>query len=166
MGGYYKTPLEATLPVDMQIKDQKRRPRLTLVFIIDKSGSMGETSGGVAKVELAKEAAIRSLDLLAPTDKVGVIAFDDRASWVVPITGLDQHDAIVNSIGTIRATGGTDILAAVQAVAQVLPGDDGTVKHIILLTDGGAPSAGIAELVRKMHDENNITFSRDRKSVV
>lgn len=159
VGGYYKTPLEATLPVDMQIKDQKRRPRLTLVFIIDKSGSMGETSGGVAKVELAKEAAIRSLDLLAPTDKVGVIAFDDRASWVVPITGLDQHDAIVNSIGTIRAAGGTDILAAVQAVAQVLPGDDGTVKHIILLTDGGAPSAGIAELVRKMHDANNITFS-------
>ncbi len=159
VGSYYKTPLEATLPVDMQIKDQKRRPKLTLVFIIDKSGSMGGTSGGATKVELAKEAAIRSLDLLASTDKVGVIAFDDKASWVVPITSLDQHDAIVNSIGTIRASGGTDILSAVQAAALVLPGDDATVKHIILLTDGGAPSAGIADLVRKMHDENNITFS-------
>ena len=159
VGGYYKTPLEETLPVDMQIKDQKRRPRVTLVFIIDKSGSMAETSGGVAKVELAKEAAIRSLDLLAPTDKVGVIAFDTIPKWVVPITSLDQHDAIVNGIGSIRADGGTDILAAVQAVAQVLPADDGTVKHIILLTDGGADPTGIVELVKKMHDENNITFS-------
>src|SRR5436305_15271330 len=116
----------------MQIKDQKRRPRLTLVFIIDKSGSMGETAGGVTKVELAKEAAIRSLDLLGPTDKVGVIAFDDTASWVVPITSVDQHDAIVNGIGTIRADGGTDILAGVKAAAAVLPADDATVKHIIL----------------------------------
>jgi len=159
VGGYYKTPLEETLPVDMLIKDQKRRPRVTLVFIIDKSGSMSETSGGVSKVELAKEAAIRSLDLLAPTDKVGVIAFDDTASWVVPITSLDQHDAIVNGIGTIRADGGTDILAGVKAAAAVLPGDDGTVKHIILLTDGGADSAGIPELVKQLHDQNNITFS-------
>jgi hypothetical protein len=159
VGGYYKTPLEATLPVDMQIKDQKRRPSLTLVFIIDKSGSMAETSGGVTKVELAKEAAIRSLDLLAPTDKVGVIAFDDSAAWVVPITSLDQHDAIVNGIGSIRASGGTSIMAGVQAASLALPGDSSNVKHIILLTDGGADPAGIAELVRQMHDANNITFS-------
>jgi uncharacterized membrane protein/uncharacterized protein YegL len=159
VGGYYKTPLEETLPVDMLIKDQKRRPRLTMVFIIDKSGSMGETSGGVTKVELAKEAAIRSLDLLAPTDKVGVIAFDDVASWVVPITSLDQHDAIVNAIGSIRADGGTDILAGVKAAAQALPADDANVKHIILLTDGGADPTGIAALVKQMHDQNNITFS-------
>jgi hypothetical protein len=159
VGGYYKTPLEETLPVEMQIKDPKRRPRLTLVFIIDRSGSMSETAGGVTKVELAKEAAIRSLDLLSPTDKVGVIAFNDAAAWVVPITTMDNRDAIVNGIGTIRADGGTSILAGVQAAAAVLPGDDGTVKHIILLTDGGADPAGIPELVKQMHDQDKITFS-------
>ncbi|MEP7359222.1 MAG: VWA domain-containing protein, partial [Anaerolineales bacterium] len=159
VGGYFKTPLDETLPVEMQIKDQQRRPRLTIVFIIDKSGSMSETSGGVVKVELAKEAAIRSIALLSPTDKVGVVAFDDSAAWVVPITGLDQTDAVINGIGSIRPDGGTDILAGVQAVARVLPGDDAAVKHVILLTDGGADPTGIAELVKKLHDENGITFS-------
>src|SRR5262249_21334975 len=83
----------------------------------------------------------------------------DTAQWVVPITGMDQRDAIVNGIGTIQPGGGTSILAGVQAAAQVLPGDDGTVKHIILLTDGGADPTGIPDLVKQMHDQDNITFS-------
>ncbi|MGH2522054.1 MAG: VWA domain-containing protein, partial [Anaerolineales bacterium] len=159
VGGYFKTPLEETLPVEMQIKDQQRRPRLTIVFIVDKSGSMSETSGGVTKVELAKEAVIRSIELLSPLDKVGVIAFDDTAKWVAPITSLENAGAVINAVGAIRADGGTDIFAGVKAASEQLPGDDAAVKHIILLTDGGANPTGIAELVRKMNAENGITLS-------
>ena len=39
-GGYFQTPLEETLPVDMQIRDQKRLPQLTIAYVIDRSGSM------------------------------------------------------------------------------------------------------------------------------
>jgi Mg-chelatase subunit ChlD len=159
VGGYFRTPLADVLPVDMEIKDQKRRARLTLVFIVDKSGSMSEISGGVQKVDLAKEAVIRSIELLSPSDKVGVIAFDDSAAWVAPIASLENPDALVNAVGTIRADGGTDILAGVQLAAQTLPQDDSTVKHIILLTDGGADPTGIPELVRRMNQENGITLS-------
>ncbi|MEW6401099.1 MAG: VWA domain-containing protein [Chloroflexota bacterium] len=159
VGGYYGTPLEEALPVDMQLKDEKRRPSLAIVFIIDHSGSMSETSGGVEKLELAKEAAARSVELLFPTDRVGVIAFDDVASWVVPMTDLSNPSAVMNAIGTIRSGGGTDILAGVQAMADVLPGDPATVKHVILLTDGGADPTSIPELVEQMYTEYGITLS-------
>ncbi|MBN2146089.1 MAG: VWA domain-containing protein [Anaerolineales bacterium] len=159
VGGYYRTPLEETLPVEMQIKDQQRRPTLAIVFIIDHSGSMSETSGGVNKLDLAKEAAIRSVELLAPTDRVGVIAFDDVAKWVVEMTTLEDTQAVMNAIGSIQIGGGTDILAGLQSMAAVFPDDPSTVKHVILLTDGGADPSGIPELVERLYLEHNITLT-------
>ncbi len=159
VGGYFRTPLEETLPVEMQIKDQKRRASITIVFVIDHSGSMSETSGGVQKVDLAKEAVVRSIDLLMPTDKVGVIAFDETASWVVPITPLTDPGRVKNLVGTIRADGGTDIFAGVKAAADALPNDDSVVRHILLLTDGGADPTGIAAMVAGLNKNYGITFS-------
>jgi uncharacterized membrane protein len=159
VGGYYDSPLEETLPVEMQIKDEQRRPSLAMVFIIDHSGSMSETSGGVGKLELAKEAAARSVELLFPTDRIGVIAFDDAASWVVPMTELSNPGEVVNAIGGIQIGGGTDILAGLHAMADVLPGDPAKVKHVVLLTDGGANPTGIPELVQRLFEENGITLS-------
>ena len=159
VGGYYSTPLEESLPIEMQNQDEVRHSTLTLVFVIDRSNSMTDTSGGVSKLELAKEAVLRSIDLLMPTDKVGVVVFDSSPRWAVPITEMSNKDAIKAAVGSIRSGGGTNILAGLQAVAQQLPADDAQVKHVILLTDGGASPSGIPEVVQRMNQINEITLT-------
>lgn len=163
-GGYFQTPLEETLPVDMTIQDKQRLPGMTMLMVIDKSGSM-ESSGtdqfgwGIPrKVELAKEAIYRSLDLLVPWDRVGVIAFDDAARWVVEPVAAADLPSIKNAVGTIRASGGTDILAGLQLAAQAIVAESTQIRHIVLLTDGWADPTGIPELVRDLA-EQGITLS-------
>lgn len=152
VGGYFRTPLEETLPVEMRIRDKARMPTLALVFVVDKSGSMGSggTVGGPPKVELAKEAVIRSVELLGPGDKLGVVAFDDNAHWVVDLAPLADVTAVQERVGTIRAGGGTDIFAGLKAAANAILPADARVKHVVLLTDGGANPTGIPELVDEM----------------
>lgn len=159
LGGYYRTPLEETLPVDMRNDDEVRRSTLTLVFVIDRSGSMTDSAGGPAKLALARKAVIRSVELLLPKDKVGVVAFDDDAAWVVPIQEVADGTAITDRVSRIEAGGGTDILVGLQAAADQLVADDGQVRHIILLTDGGADETGLAELATSLYQENNITLT-------
>ncbi len=159
-GGYFQTPLEETLPVDMQLKDQERLPQMAVMYVIDTSGSMSAFSpGGFPKIELAKEAILRSIQLLGPLDRVGVVSFDTEASWIVPLGPADNRTAIANQVAGLRAGGGTDIYAGLLAVSRVFPDDPSEVRHIVLLTDGGASEEGVADLVEGMYEEHGITLS-------
>ncbi len=161
-GGYFQTPLEETLPVEMTIQDKQRLPGMTLLTVIDKSGSMssgGTRQGtGPRKVELAKEAIYRSIDLLVPWDRIGVIAFDNAAHWVqepLPVTNIQR---IKDAVGTIRASGGTDIFAGLKLAAEAIVKEPTQVRHIVLLTDGGANPNGIPELTQDLA-EQGVTVS-------
>ena len=159
-GGYFKTPLEDTLPVESQIKDQKRIPQLTIAYVIDRSGSMDAPSpSGVPNIELAKEAIIRSVDLLQPNDRAGVVSFDAVGYWIAHIQDVRDRLAIERLIATLRASGGTDILAGMTLVAQEIGSDPSARKHIILLTDGGADPTGLVEISKKLNDESGVTTS-------
>ncbi len=157
-GGYYKTTLEKILPVNMDIKPKEEEPNLALMLVIDKSGSMSGGDFGIAKMELAREAAIRSTEVLNQNDMIGVLAFDDAYKWVVEPQNLDDLKAIQDAIGTIRSGGGTQILPPLEAAYNAIQELDTKLKHIILLTDGQAEKEGYEPLIEGLR-ENAITLS-------
>ncbi len=159
-GGYFQTPLEEALPVEMQLRDQQRLPQLTIAYVIDRSGSMSIAgASGVANLELAKEAIIRSIDFLQPTDRAGVISFDVDGMWIAQIQPVLDRIGLQRLIATLGAGGGTDILAGMQLAAQALQADPSPRKHIILLTDGGASPTGLVDLAGELFQQYDVTTS-------
>lgn len=153
MGGYYKTPLEATLPVDMQIKDQERFPGVSMVIVIDRSGSMSADEGGITKIQLAAEGAVRVVELLNDFDEITVIPVDTEPSGQVGPYSLSQREEAIAQIREIGAGGGgIYVRTGLQAAADALAGTTNEVKHIILLSDGSdsEEKEGVPELIESL----------------
>ncbi|MBT3221428.1 MAG: VWA domain-containing protein, partial [Proteobacteria bacterium] len=157
LGGYYNTPVEAALPVDMDIKDKTRFPKLGMVLAMDKSGSMGGGAG--SKLALAKEAGIETAELLSDRDMLGIIGFDSASSWIVPLQELDNRQEVIDTIASIRPGGGTDIYPALSAGITELKKTDAALKHVILISDGMTTAGAYEPLIRGAHRTAKITVT-------
>lgn len=156
-GGYKNTVLEKILPVDMNMTDEKKDT--AIVMVVDRSGSMGSGQYGINKLELVKEAMVRSAEMLEANDSIGVLTFDDGFEWTISPEKIEGDlENVKDKIYKINVGGGTSIQPALEAAVNTLSGYDAASKHIILMTDGQGEDSGYESIIQKAA-ANNITIS-------
>ena len=115
----------------------------TLVVVLDRSGSMaGE------RLEGAKHALITLLDRLDPTDRFGLVTFDDSVELVVPSGPLTDKAAVRAQIAAIHAGGSTDLSAGYLRGLQEARRTAGPAGATVLLVSDGHANAGVTDPVK------------------
>jgi Ca-activated chloride channel homolog len=149
-GGYFRTPLERILPVDMRPPARLEMPHVALLFVLDKSGSMGAGAEGSTKLDLAKAAAIAAADIMNPTDQVGILAFDASWDWTLPFRQVGKGEWISERLSSLQSDGGTDLYKAMVEAYRGIAGKQAAIKHVIVLSDGLTDKADFHSLAARM----------------
>ncbi|MGC4006739.1 MAG: VWA domain-containing protein [Pirellulales bacterium] len=135
--------------------ESAERPKKTIIFVVDKSGSM---SG--KKIEQAKGALKFVLNNLREGDTFNIVAYDDKVeSWKPELQKFDEETrkAALGYVEGIYAGGSTNINGALTAALAQLQ-DNSRPNFVLFLTDG-LPTAGEtneAKIVANAKENNKI----------
>ena len=136
--GFAGSAIERVLPVTFEARRKKRE--LDLVLLIDRSHSMRGR-----KLELAKSAALGTLDLLQPEHRLGVVAFDAKPHQIVPLDAVGNKRRAEDLILSMTASGQTNVYNALLQARSMLTGSKAQTRHVILLSDGVTASAPLSD---------------------
>ena len=166
---YRKDDMKGTTYQDMlPVQIINYTPPVGVVFIIDRSGSMGNSGENMdeSALEWAKGAVLTCLeqDVMSERDYVGIMTLDDEYEMVLPLTPRTQEDKIRQAVASIKtATGGTVYDSAINRAGIALRtlGNLVDKKHIIIVSDGVVSSDDTQyQLTTKnFYEQDGITLS-------
>jgi len=160
-GGYFGTPIAEALPVDLNIRQRKTFPSISVAIMIDASGSMGMLEEGIQKIRLAAKAAEETVKLMSPQDRVGVAGSTDGIEFVAPMQQLTDKPAVISQIERLYVGGGgIYIQPSMVKGEEVLNQETTQVRHFLLFSDGddAETQEGSFEIAARMR-ANKITTS-------
>ena len=148
--------LNGMLPVTYGRSESDKR---LYMLVIDTSRSMEQTGGADnARIRVAKETALRIVDMLNNEDSVGIISFDGQAHrTVAPITLKNGREEILDEINNLSLRNGTNIGSGMQAALDNMKNRDFGEMRVMLISDGlnfsgGDSTEGVEDIVKEMRD--------------
>lgn len=107
----------------------------TVVFVLDRSMSMGYRNGGQTRLEAARAQALAVLASLKSGDEAAVIAADDRSEPLVALPTLDRAVVQRAVAGWAPGFAATNFAPALLATRKVLAASTKPVREVYLFTD-------------------------------
>lgn len=127
--------------------------RLALVFLVDRSASMG--GAGLAAAKRAIHGAIAALHA---DDLVEIIGFDAHAKVLLPLGAPDVATADAAMNKHLIGGKGTEFYDAIDVAHGDLAEVSAARRHVLLITDGRSDNPGLASAITSLHADG-LTFS-------
>lgn len=145
-GGYNRTPIEAALPVSMDIKKKKVLPKGALGIILH---TCEFPEGNTWGKRIAKEA----MRVLGGRDEVGVLVYNwgDGTSgeqWLFPLTPAAEYEKLVPLINKAQIGDMPSFGTTMEMGLEGLLASDAATRHMIIISDGD-PSPPTPNLVAR-----------------
>jgi uncharacterized membrane protein len=134
-GAYRGTPLEETLPVNMELDSKKVLPSGAVALVMH---GMEFANGN----QVARDCAVGVLQALGPQDEMGVVLWDGTEHWLFPMTKVGDKKALGKEIAGMNQGDLPGFEGVMGLAHEGLKKSTANLKHMIVFSDGdpNAPS--------------------------
>ncbi len=141
-GGYRGTPLENTLPVDMELDSKKVLPSGAVALVMH---GMEFANGN----QVARDCAVGVLQALGPQDEMGVVLWDGNEHWLFPMTKVGDKKELGRQIAGMNQGDLPGFEGVMGLAHEGLKKSTANLKHMIVFSDGdpNAPTPGLMNAI-------------------
>jgi uncharacterized membrane protein len=149
-GGYRGTPLEETLPVDMELSSKKVLPRGALVLVVHAT----EFPNGN---QWARDIAFAALQALGPQDEMGIVFWDGTDHWLFELSAVGDKKAKGRAIMGMNPGDMGAFQKPVDMAHDALKKSNANLKHMVVFSDGDPQAATDASIQAIVNDRITIS---------
>jgi uncharacterized membrane protein/Mg-chelatase subunit ChlD len=128
-GGYRNTPLEAALPVDMELNSKKVLPKGALALVVHAT----EFPDGN---QWARETAYAALDALGPLDEMGIVFWDGSDRWLFDLQPVGNKKELGRQIMGMNPGDMPSFMNVMKMAHDGLKKSTANIKHMVVFSDG------------------------------